>query len=227
MGNYDIVIGTPGRVKDLMQKGFLKLDNIEMVVLDEADRMLDMGFRDDIRTILNQTAQAKQTFFFSATITPEIENLSKAYLREPLRISVKTQDTAKNVDQDIVKVMSGENKVDKLHDLLIQPGFSKTIVFCKTKRRVEAMNKELAERGFKTVAIHGDMFQAERNRAITAFKDGIKDVLIATDVAARGIHIDDVSHVINFDIPENYEDYVHRIGRTGRAGKKGFALTFV
>jgi superfamily II DNA/RNA helicase len=225
--HYDIIIGTPGRVTDLMQKGLLNLENVDMVVLDEADRMLDMGFREDITKILNQTRNDRQTFFFSATMSSDIDVLIHKYLNNPIRISVKTQETSHNVDQDIVKIYRGDNKIEKLHDILIKPDFTKTIIFCKTKKGTEELADELLNRGFKATPIHGDMSQYERNVSIRKFKENLSDILIATDVAARGLDIKEVSHVINFNTPENYDDYVHRIGRTGRAGKKGFALTFV
>ncbi len=225
--HYDIIIGTPGRVTDLMDKGYLNLNNISMVVLDEADRMLDMGFRESITDILNTTPKERQTFFFSATMSSDIENLVHRYLNDPVKISVKKTETAHNVDQDVVKVFAGENKVEKLHDILIKPEFSKTIIFCKTKRGTEKLCDELLDRGFKATPIHGDMSQYERNTSIRKFREGVVSILIATDVAARGLDIKEVSHVINFDTPDNYDDYVHRIGRTGRGGNKGFALTFV
>jgi superfamily II DNA/RNA helicase len=225
--HYDIVIGTPGRVTDLMDKRYLDLSNVGMVVLDEADRMLDMGFRESITDILNTTPKERQTFFFSATMSSDIENLVHRYLNNPVKISVKKNETAHNVDQDVIKVFHGENKIEKLHDILIKPEFSKTIIFCKTKRGTEKLCDDLLDRGFKATPIHGDMSQYERNTSIRKFREGVVSILIATDVAARGLDIKEVSHVINYDTPDNYDDYVHRIGRTGRGGNKGFALTFV
>lgn len=225
--HYDIIIGTPGRVKDLMDRNFLDLSDVGMAVLDEADRMLDMGFREPISQILGATPNDRQTFFFSATMSHDIESMVHKYLNNPIKISVKKQETSHNVDQDVVKVFRGENKLEKLHDILIQPDFKKTIIFCKTKRGTEKLANDLQDKGFKCTPIHGDMSQYERNVSIRKFKEGLADILIATDVAARGLDIKEVSHVINYDAPDNYDDYVHRIGRTGRAGNKGFALTFV
>jgi superfamily II DNA/RNA helicase len=224
----DIVIGTPGRIQDLVNRGVLKLGDISLVVLDEADRMLDMGFRDDIESILNSCQKEdRQTFCFSATMSREIETIAHKYMKDPVKISVKSQENSKNVDQDVVKYMGLPEKIEKLHELLIKPEFSRTIIFCRTKNGTEKLERELFKRGFKANYIHGDLRQGQRNRAIQNFKDGLVNILIATDVASRGLDIKDVSHVVNYDIPENYEDYTHRIGRTGRAGKKGFALTFV
>ncbi|MDB5224980.1 MAG: box helicase, ATP-dependent helicase RhlE [Candidatus Adlerbacteria bacterium] len=220
------VIGTPGRLKDLMEQKALNLAPFETVVLDEADRMLDMGFVNDMRHVMLQMNSNRQTLFFSATLSPEIEKLIGEFLKEPVRVSVKTRDTSKNVEQDVVHVESAK-KLDTLHDLLTQPEFSKVLVFGRTKHGVEKLAKSLADRGFKTESIHGNKTQQRRQKALTQFKDGRVAVLVATDVAARGLDIADVSHVINYDLPTNYDDYVHRIGRTGRAGKRGKALTFI
>jgi superfamily II DNA/RNA helicase len=224
----DIIIGTPGRIQDLIRRGVLKLSDVSLVVLDEADRMLDMGFREDIETILGLCAKEdRQTFCFSATMSREIETISQKYMTNPVKISVKTRETSANVDQDVVKYQGLSEKIEKLHEMLVKPDFNKVIIFCRTKMGTEKLEAELYKRGFKGNAIHGDLRQGQRNRAIMNFKDGLVNILIATDVASRGLDIKDVSHVINYDVPENYEDYTHRIGRTGRAGKKGFALTFV
>ncbi|MCR4325264.1 MAG: DEAD/DEAH box helicase [Patescibacteria group bacterium] len=221
------VIGTPGRLKDLMERRVLDLSRFRTVVLDEADRMLDMGFIADMRFLVSKMAQERHTLFFSATVSSEIESLVREFLRSPARISVKRGDTAQGVEQDIVRVVAGKNKIDVLHDLLMQPEFSKVLVFGRTKHGVEKLSKVLIQRGFKAEAIHGNKNQNRRQRALSLFKDSRVQILVATDVAARGIDVPDVSHVINYDIPTTYEDYVHRIGRTGRAGKRGKALTFV
>jgi superfamily II DNA/RNA helicase len=222
----DFVIGTPGRIKDLVEKGCIDLSKFNTVVLDEADRMLDMGFITDMRYFMSRMSKDRHTLFFSATLSREIEALIGEFLKNPVRISVKTQDTSKNVDQDVVRV-TGTNKVDVLHDLLSQPDFSKVLVFGKTKHGVERLTALLNERGFKADAIHGDKNQSGRERALRKFKENQVQILVATDVAARGLDIPHVSHVINYDVPATYEDYVHRIGRTGRAGRKGKALTFI
>ena len=224
--NPNFVIGTPGRLKDLMERRALDLSKFSTVVLDEADRMLDMGFIADMRFILSHMRDEKQTLFFSATMSRDIEKLIGDFLKDPVSISVKTGDTAKSVDQDIVRT-AGKNKIDVLHELFTQPGFSKVIVFGRTKHGVEKLSKLLSDRGFKAESIHGNKTQGKRERALGAFKKNQIQVLVATDVAARGIDVDDVSHVINYDIPMTYDDYVHRIGRTGRAGKGGKALTFI
>lgn len=224
---HHFVIGTPGRLKDLIEQGVLNLSGFSTVVLDEADRMLDMGFINDVRFMMSKMAAKRHTLFFSATLSPEIERLIHEFLREPVRVSVKTRDTAKNVHQDIVRVEDGKNKVDILQDLLIQKGFDKVLVFGRTKHGVEKLAKELGKRGFRADSIHGNKSQRERQRALDGFKSDRTQVLTATDVAARGLDISGVTHVINFDLPATYEDYVHRIGRTGRAGEMGKALTFV
>ncbi|MFA7310037.1 MAG: DEAD/DEAH box helicase [Candidatus Paceibacterota bacterium] len=224
--NPNFVIGTPGRLKDIMDRRVLDLSKFATVVLDEADRMLDMGFIDDMKFILGYMQPERHTLFFSATLSREIEMLIGSFLNNPVRISVKTGDTAKSVDQDIVRI-GGKNKVDVLQELLSQPEFSKVLVFGRTKHGVEKLSKILADRGFKSESIHGNKTQGKRERALAGFKTNRIQVLVATDVAARGIDVSDVSHVINYDIPTTYEDYVHRIGRTGRAGKGGKALTFV
>ncbi|MEK7152123.1 MAG: DEAD/DEAH box helicase, partial [Patescibacteria group bacterium] len=224
---HRFVIGTPGRLKDLIKRKVLDLARFKSVVLDEADRMLDMGFLPDMRFMMACLPKERHTLFFSATLSREIETLIKEFLREPVSISVKTQDTAKNVDQDVVRVKRGDEKLDILHDLLIQPEFSKVLIFGKTKHGVENLSKLLVKRGFKAESIHGDKNQSKRQKALGLFKDNRAQILVATDVAARGLDISGISHVINYDIPATYDDYVHRIGRTGRAGKKGKALTFV
>jgi len=222
----NFVIGTPGRLKDLMERRALNLSDFATVVLDEADRMLDMGFIHDMKFILSHMLKDRHTLFFSATLSREIESLIGAFLSNPVRISVKTSDTAEGVEQDIVRT-NGKHKLDVLHDLLTKPEFSKVLVFGRTKHGVEKLSKLLAERGFKADSIHGNKAQNKREKALGLFRDSRIQVLCATDVAARGIDIADVSHVINYDIPTTYEDYVHRIGRTGRAGKRGKALTFI
>ncbi len=223
----EFVIGTPGRIKDLIERKVLNLSFFNTVVLDEADRMLDMGFINDMRLMMSHMPKNRHTLFFSATLSREIEVLIKEFLTNPVSISVKTRDTSKNVDQDVVRVRPGENKLDVLHSMLIQPDFNKVLIFGRTKMGVERLTSLLNERGFKAESIHGNKNQSGRERALEKFKKNHAQILVATDVAARGLDISDISHVINFDIPGTYEDYVHRIGRTGRAGKKGKAYTFI
>jgi ATP-dependent RNA helicase RhlE len=221
------IIGTPGRVKDMIERRLIHLNRFSAVVLDEVDRMLDMGFVDEIRRILDGLNPERQSMFFSATLSPSIATLIDSFLQDPVKISVKTAETADSVEQNIVNVPAGQQKIDVLHDLLIKDGFDRVLVFGETKFGVERLAKNLEQRGFKATAIHGNKTQGQRNRAIEAFKRGEAKILVATDVAARGLDIKDVSHVINFDTPTTYDDYVHRIGRTGRGGKKGHALTFI
>jgi len=221
------VIGTPGRLKDLIEQRYLNLQGYKTVVLDEADRMLDMGFVNDMKFMMAQMPKDRHTLFFSATLSKEIEGLINNFLKDPVRISVKTQDTSKNVHQDIIRVPAGKTKIDVLHDLLTQPEFSKVLIFGKTKHGVEKLSKVIHDHGFKTESIHGNKNQSQRQRALDNFKKNHAQVLVATDVAARGLDIAGVTHVINFDLPATYDDYVHRIGRTGRGSMKGKALTFV
>lgn len=220
------IIGTPGRIMDLMKRNFLKLNNFKTIVLDEADRMLDMGFVSDMRFVMSKMPKERHTLFFSATMSPTIENLIKDFLNNPINISVKTQATAKNVDQDIIKI-NGRNKIDILEELLSNPDFSKVLVFGRTKHGVEKLNKVLSERGIKTESIHGNKTHIQRQKSLKRFKSNEVQTLIATDVVARGLDINNVSHVINYELPETHDDYVHRIGRTGRGDKTGKALTFV
>ncbi len=222
----NFIIGTPGRLKDLIERRFLNLTGFNTVVLDEADRMLDMGFIDDMKFMMAKMPKERHTLFFSATLSKDIEKLIKDFLREPVMISVKTQETPESVEQDIIRVKPGA-KIEALHDLLNKPEFNKVLVFGRTKHGVEKLSVILAERGFKVESIHGDKNHSRRQKALSLFKDNRVQILVATDVAARGLHIEGVSHVINYDIPATYEDYVHRIGRTGRGGKKGKALTFI
>jgi ATP-dependent RNA helicase RhlE len=223
----NFVIGTPGRLKDLLERKALSLFDFGNVVLDEADRMLDMGFIHDMRQILLLLPTPRQTLFFSATLSSEIEKLIGEFLHEPVRISVKTGDTSKNVEQDVIHVTAGKNKLDMLHELLLQPEFNKVLVFGRTKHGVEKLAKVLVTRGIKAESIHGNKTQNGRQKALELFRRDHVQVLVATDVAARGLDINGVSHVINYDLPGSDEDYIHRIGRTGRAGKKGVALTFI
>ena len=221
------VIGTPGRLKDLMERKALVLTGFGTVVLDEADRMLDMGFIDDMRLILSKMRKERHTLFFSATMSKDIERLIGDFLSSPVIISVKTRDTPSSVDQDVVRIPRGKDKFDVLVELLKDRDFSRVLVFGRTKFGVEKLAKALSRLHIHAESIHGNKTQGARQRALDAFKAGKVSVLVATDVAARGIDIPAVSHVINYDLPSTYEDYVHRIGRTGRAEMKGKALTFV
>ncbi len=221
------VIGTPGRLRDLIEKKVLDLSTCHSVVLDEADRMLDMGFRDDMVFIIGKTAKERQTLFFSATLSPEIRKMTEQYLKDPAFISVISGETAKNIDQDVICVRTKEEKLSKLHEVLKKDGSDKVLIFREMKHSVDTLEKELRVLGFKVGGIHGDKRSRERIRILESFKKDHITILIATDVAARGLDIPDVTHVINYDVPQTYDTYVHRIGRTGRSGKAGTALTFV
>jgi len=226
-GNPRIVIGTPGRIKDHMDRGTLKLENFNMIVLDEVDRMLDMGFVNDVSTILDAMSKDRQSFFFSATMDTRVQNLIGTFSSNPKTVSVKNGDSSENVNQDVVRYAGNHDKMDKLHDILLKQEVDKVIVFDETQRSVEKLSNELVARGFSADAIHGGKSQGQRQRALDKFKASKTKILVATDVAARGIDVADISHVINYSQPQSYQDYVHRIGRAGRAGKIGHALTFV
>lgn len=224
---HNIVIGTPGRLKDLLDRRHLNISDVTTVILDEADRMLDMGFIDDVKYFLKQIPAERQMLLFSATMAPAIESLVHSFLRNPVKISVKSRDTSKNVDQDVIRVPDKSKKLEILSGLLRDSAFSKVLIFVETKRAVDRLHDELRAQGIRAESIHGDKRHRERQRALAGFAEGKIQVLIATDVAARGLDISGVTHVINYEIPSSYDTYVHRIGRTGRAGKKGIALTFV
>lgn len=225
--NPNFVIGTPGRLKDLSERNLIRFNAFRTIVLDEVDRMLDMGFIDDIRGILNQLPEERHSLFFSATIPPRIKELVKQFLHDPVTVDVNTSETAHNVDQDIVRVRDKEMKYNQLQEILFQPELKKVLIFSETKRDVERLANTLTNKGFKAESIHGDKKQHQRQRALNAFKDDIVNILVATDVAARGIDVKDITHVINYTLPQTFNDYIHRIGRTGRGDKKGCALTFV
>jgi len=221
------VIGTPGRLKDLIETGILQLFQFHTVVLDEADRMVDIGFIKDIKYFISLMPPVRQSLFFSATISEKVKEILHAFVKNPVTVSVKKQETAENIEQEVIRIPAGYNKIDKLHDLLRQPGFEKVLIFGRTKWGVQKLTEELIRRGFKAGAIHGNKKQNQRQRVLDEFKGNEIQVLLATDVASRGLDIPDVSHVINYDMPESYEVYIHRIGRTGRADKKGIALTLM
>ena len=220
------VIGTPGRILDLIERGNLRTDRITNVVLDEADRMLDMGFINDMRKILEGVTKNRQTLFFSATMTKEAENLVNDFMRSPTTISVRKKDVTNSIAQDVV-TYEHAHKFDTLLALLSKDNFKRVLIFGAMKHSVEKLSNELSRNGIKADSIHGNKSHGQRQRSLAAFKSGNARVLVATDVAARGIHVDGVTHVINYDMPNTFEDYVHRIGRTGRGVHKGEALTFV
>ena len=222
-----VVIGTPGRIKDHLERGSLNLKSFNIVVLDEVDRMLDMGFINDIRKILSHLSEKRQSYFFSATLDTKINDLIRTFTSDPVTVSVKVSDTSDNVHQDVIKFNASGERISKLHDILSKTEVQKSLIFDDTQRSVERLAKELHERGFKTDSIHGGKNQRQRERALKRFKQSEIDVLVATDVAARGIDVTDITHVINYSVPKDYQDYTHRIGRAGRAGKIGYALTFI
>lgn len=222
------VVGTPGRLKDLIDRKALSLSSFGSIVLDEVDRMLDMGFINDIKFLIGFLPKEKQSLFFSATMDPRIEEIINMILKpDHIKVSVKKGETALHIEQDVVRVSGREEKLVKLEQLLRNDSFERVLVFINMKWHVAKIEDLLKKKGFKVDSIHGDKRQSQRSRAIDNFKSGRVNILLATDVAARGLDIDDITHVINFDVPNCYDDYVHRIGRTGRANKKGTALTFV
>lgn len=225
--NPRIVIGTPGRIKDHIERRTLDLAQFNIVVLDEVDRMLDMGFVDDVRLLLKQLAPTRQSFYFSATMDARVNGLITAFSPDAITISLKQSDTSDSVNQDVVHYAGRTDKQEKLHDILIHPDTYKVIVFDETQRGVERLEHELLERGFHVEAIHGGKSQGQRQRALKRFKANDVKILVATDVAARGIDVSDITHVVNYSQPHTYDDYVHRVGRAGRAGRVGYALTFV
>ena len=222
----DILIATPGRLLDLMQQGFINLNSIEFFVLDEADRMLDMGFINDIKKVIAKLPAKKQTLFFSATVAPDILKLANTLLKNPVSVSVdRVSSTATLVEQSVYYV-AREDKRNLLKHVLKNSQIEHALVFTRTKRGADKVAKELNSNGIKAEAIHGNKSQGQRERALQGFKDKKIGVLVATDIASRGIDVDKLSHVINYEIPEQAETYVHRIGRTGRAGSSGIALSF-
>jgi len=225
--NPNIVVGTPGRIKDHIEQRTLDLSKFNIVVLDEVDRMLDMGFVNDVKKLLSQLSPNRQSFYFSATMDARVSTLITTFSPEAVTISVKQGDTSSNVHQDVIPYTDKTSKMEGLHNLLTEPTVTKAIVFESTQRSVERLEHDLRDRGFDVAAIHGGKTQGQRKRALDSFKENKVSILVATDVAARGIDVADVSHVVNYGLPQTYDDYTHRIGRAGRAGKVGYALTFV
>ncbi len=225
--NPHFVIGTPGRIKDLIQRNAFNTSMFTNIVLDEVDRMLDIGFRQDIKFLISKLPEKRHSAFFSATMNGETDSIARNFLRNPEMITVSKKENSKNIDQDVIHILPGQNKIDVLHELLLQEDFKKVMVFGRTKHGINKLEEVLIQRGLKVSSIHGNKNQNARERALRAFKQGYVQALLATDIVARGIDVEDVTHVINFDEPETYDDYIHRIGRTGRAGKTGKALTFI
>jgi superfamily II DNA/RNA helicase len=222
----EFVIGTVGRLNDLSRRHQLSFSDYHSIVLDEVDRMLDMGFVRDIRQIIAKLPESRHSLFFSATMPEKVNQIMRDFLHDPIFIKIKTQPFSASVDQDILR-LNGKNKVEALADLLQGRSFQKVLVFGRTKRGAEQLSVALRKKGVEVAVIHGNKSQNQRQRAIEMFKEDRVQVLVATDVASRGLDINDITHVINYDLPESYDDYIHRIGRTGRANKKGSAITFV
>ncbi|WP_343600085.1 DEAD/DEAH box helicase [Mycobacterium sp.] len=222
-----VVVGTPGRIIDHLERGTLDLSRVDYLVLDEADEMLTMGFAEDVERILSETPEYKQVALFSATMPPAIRKLTTKYLHDPVEVAFETKTaTAENISQRYIQV-AGPRKMDALTRVLEVESFDAMIVFVRTKLATEEVAEKLRARGFSAAAINGDIAQGQREKTIAALRDGSIDILVATDVAARGLDVDRVSHVLNYDIPHDTESYVHRIGRTGRAGRSGNAVLFV
>lgn len=222
-----IVVGTPGRIMDHLRRGTLLLDQVRTVVLDEADEMLDMGFIEDIEWILQQAPAERQTALFSATIPPRVADLARKYMKDPIRVAIPAETlTVPLIRQTYYEVSSG-GKIDALSRILDMEEPASTILFTRTKRDADEVSESLQSRGYSAEALHGDMSQALRERTLARFRRNQIEILVATDVAARGLDIEDVSHVINYDVPYDPESYVHRIGRTGRAGRAGEAVTLI
>jgi ATP-dependent RNA helicase RhlE len=222
----DILVATPGRLIDHLEQGSLRLDKVEILVLDEADHMLDMGFIQPIRRIVRALSRVRQNLFFSATMPKEIEVLAAELLRDPVKVSVApAATTAELIDQRVILVETAQKRA-VLAGILEDPSFARTLVFTRTKHGADRVVRHLETSGIEAVAIHGNKSQGQRERALAAFRSGTTRVLVATDIAARGIDVDDVTHVINFDLPNVPESYVHRIGRTARAGSAGIAISF-
>ena len=222
-----IVVGTPGRVMDHMKRKTIRLDVLKFLTFDEADEMFDMGFRDDMKTIIEKTNPDRQTLFFSATFDNDIREFSRLYQRDPAKVIIEKKElTAEKIEQFYLE-LNRNMKTEILNRLILIHKPKKSIIFCNTKRMVEALEVEIAQRGYKVDSLHGDMRQSSRDNVMKKFRNGTIDVLIATDVAARGLDVSDIDLVFNYDLPKQAEYYVHRIGRTARAGKKGASFTFV
>jgi len=220
------IVGTPGRILDLIKHKHITPKNITTVVLDEADRMLDMGFINDVRTILSSIPTNRETHCFSATMSNDIKKIVHDFLSNPLFISVKKQDITNSIEQDVIR-HNKHNKFETLLKILNSPESKRVLIFGSMKYSVQRLAQQISTSGMPAESIHGNKNHAQRQKALTKFKRGETRVLVATDVAARGIHIEDISHVINYDLPNTFEDYIHRVGRTGRVTKRGKALTFV
>lgn len=223
----DIVVATPGRLLDQMQRGMLRLNRIEILVLDEADRMLDMGFLPDVRRIIERCPRTRQTMLFSATLPPEIEQLCKWALRNPETVEIGQRRSPAETVTHALYPVDIDQKQELLEELLRRTDYDQVLIFCRTKNGADRVARKLQQQGHAVAVLHSSRTQPERERALKGFRDGRYEVMVATDIAARGIDVEQISHVINFDVPHHPEDYVHRIGRTGRAQSVGDAFTIM
>ncbi len=226
-GGVDVVVGTPGRLLDHLERGTLSLSELEVLVLDEADRMLDMGFAPQLNRIVNEIPSYRQTLLFSATMPPEVEALARKYLRKPVVVQVGRRSEAASTVTHAVYPVAHSKKTDLLVELLKKPEMDSVLIFTRTKHGADRVVRDLSHGGITATAMHADKSQGERTRALEEFKQGKIRVLVATDIAQRGLDVSGISHVINYDVPQQPEDYVHRIGRTGRAAATGDAYTFM
>lgn len=225
-GNVNIVIGTPGRLLDHLRRGTINLGKLKYLVLDEADQMLHMGFLPDIEDIISNTPKSKNTLLFSATIPKGVRSLSKKYTKNPIQIEIESKNVTLDKIKQIVVETTDRGKQDALIESIEKYNPFLAIIFCRTKRRTKTLNEALQSKGYNSDEIHGDLSQAKRERVMKNFRNAKLQILVATDVAARGLDIDNITHVFNYDIPQDPESYIHRIGRTARAGEEGIAITF-
>lgn len=223
----NVVIATPGRLKDLIERRILTLGDFSVFILDEVDLMVDIGFINDLKYFVNLLPAKRQSLFFSATFSPKVNEVLRLFVRDPVTISVKKSGGLENIEQNVIKVEPASGKFEQLGQLLARSEFEKVLIFGRTKHGIDKLHRDLLRKGFSVGAIHGDKPQGARLRILDSFKRNEIKILLATDVASRGLDIPNVSHVINYDLPGTYDDYTHRIGRTGRAGKPGTALTFI
>ncbi|MBU5310916.1 DEAD/DEAH box helicase [Tissierella carlieri] len=223
----NIVIGTPGRLLDHMGRKSIDLGQVKMIVLDEADEMLNMGFLKDVEEIIYKTSKTRQTMLFSATMPKQLRSLAVRYMKEPVQIQIQSEKVTLDEIKQVVIETTDRGKQDALCSVIDEERPFMAMIFCRTKRRVKALNSDLRNRGYNSDEIHGDLSQAKREKVINSFRDMKLQLLVATDVAARGLDIEGITHIFNYDIPEDAESYIHRIGRTGRAGETGKAFTFV
>jgi ATP-dependent RNA helicase RhlE len=223
----DIIVATPGRLLDQMQRGMVRLNQIQILVLDEADRMLDMGFMPDVRRIVERCPRARQTMLFSATIPPEIEQLCEWALRDPETVQIGQRRSPADTVTHALYPVASDQKEELLEELLRRTDYDQVLIFCRTKHGADRVARRLHQQGHAVVALHSNRTQREREQALSGFRNGRYEVMVATDIAARGLDVEQISHVINYDVPHHPEDYVHRIGRTGRAQSVGDAFTIM